>query len=57
MSSHRPDWSLDGKTIAFVRYDCCWMWPVEVYVVGLDGKPPRAWVNGVVQSGVTDARP
>jgi Tol biopolymer transport system component len=44
---HRPDWSTDGQRIAFQRYDCCWMEPVEIYVVGLDGTPPRKVIDGV----------
>jgi Tol biopolymer transport system component len=36
----RPAWSADGRRIAFVRHDCCWMWPPEIYVVGLDGARP-----------------
>lgn len=50
---YRPDWSTDGQRIAFVRYDCCWMEPVEIYVVGLDGGPPQRVINGVVRGGVT----
>ncbi len=49
----RPAWSRDGQRIAFVRYDCCWMEPVAIYVVALDGTPPRAVMNGVVQNGST----
>jgi len=46
----RPDWSMDGQRIAFVRYDCCWEEPVAIYVVALDGTPPRAVT--VAQNGI-----
>ena len=49
----RPAWSRDGQRIAFVRYDCCWMEPVAIYVVALDGTAPRTVMNGVVQNGGT----
>ena len=49
----RPDWSADGQHIAFVRYDCCWMWPLEIYVVALDGIRPRLVMNGVRENGGT----
>jgi Tol biopolymer transport system component len=44
---YRPDWSTDGQRIAFMLYDCCWMWPVEIWVVGLDGAPPTKVIDGV----------
>lgn len=49
----RPAWSKDGQRIAFVRYDCCWMDPVAIYTVALDGTPPQAVMNGVIQNGGT----
>lgn len=49
----RPDWSPDGQRIAFVRYDCCWSWPLEIYAAGLDGTPPRLVINVVDEAGNT----
>ena len=49
----RPAWSRDGQRIAFVRYDCCWMEPLAIYVVALDGTPPRAVLNGITENGTT----
>jgi len=48
----RPAWSIDGQRIAFVRYDCCWMEPVAIYVVALDGTPPHALLSAEVQGGI-----
>ena len=37
----RPAWSTDGRRIAFVRHDCCWEEPSEIYVTSVDGARPQ----------------